>query len=181
MHILISLLLGILPALPQSQLIDWSASRRLTWDDFKGTPDFDLPNAALTHSSITIDYGYDEKELEYGLQCRFNKVRSWVKLKSDIVLAHEQGHFDIAELHARQLNKALKAYTFNFSTVSADVNAIYNRVMQQHHAMQNEYDRETDFSRNKEKQEAWLKKIAAGLKALEGFADYKKKVKQSDR
>ncbi len=39
---------------------------------------------------------------------------------------------------------------------------------------QQQYDRETDFSRNKEKQAEWLAKIASDLKSLEAFAGYSK-------
>jgi hypothetical protein len=39
--------------------------------------------------------------------------------------------------------------------------------------MQDQYDHETNFSRNKEKQIAWLKKIERMLGELKEFAHYK--------
>jgi hypothetical protein len=68
----------------------------------------------------------------------------------------------------------MKGYKFNANTVSRDVNAIYDSLMNVHHGAQNLYDQETDYSRNKVKQEEWQKKIADELKSLEAFARYKK-------
>lgn len=152
-----------------SSLIDWSNTRRLNWTDFRANPDPSSPNAALTNTSINIEFGYSKTELTYAIKCRFDKTKSWVRVKNNLVLGHEQGHFDIAEIHARKLNKELKAYKFNSRTVSDDVNAIYERVMKQHHAAQNEYDRETDFSRKKDKQEEWLGKIEKELNSLQAY------------
>jgi len=158
----------------QNNLIDWNASRKLTWEDFKGPVDPESKNAALTSSSINIEFGYDESGLEYSIKCSFNKQKSWVRIRNSDVLAHEQGHFDLAELHARKLYKAMKGYKFNAKTVSNDVNKIYDSLMTAHHQAQNLYDQETDYSRNKVKQEEWQKKIADELKGLRGFADYRK-------
>ena len=38
--------------------IPWSASRKLTWSDFKSRPDNNSVNAALTSSKIIFNYGY---------------------------------------------------------------------------------------------------------------------------
>lgn len=168
-------LVATLSALQQQHLIDWSATRKLTWDDFKATPRAGSTNAALTSSSINMEFGYDDNSIQFSIRCRFDKNRSWVRVRNAAVLAHEQGHFDIAELHARKLNKAFRAYQFNYETVSKDVNGIYDKVMALHQEYQQQYDQGTDYSRNKEKQAAWLKKIAAELKALENFADYRER------
>lgn len=168
----IAFLLTALTGAGQANFIEWSATRKLTWDDFKAPPDPASTNAALTSSSINVEFGYDEEELQFTIKCSFDKNKSWVRIRNNAILLHEQGHFDIAELHARKLNKALKAYHFNAKTVSNDVNRIYDSVMALHHAAQNEYDKETDFSRNKEKQALWQKKIADDLQELKPYAAY---------
>jgi hypothetical protein len=171
---LFTLLLAAATFQQANNLIDWNATRKLTWEDFKGSVDPDSKNAALTSSSINIEFGYDDDGLEYSIKCSFNKQKSWVRIRNTEVLAHEQGHFDLAELHARKLFKAMKAYKFNANTVSKDVNTIYDSLMNAHHESQNLYDSETDYSRNKVKQEEWQKKIADELKSLQAFANYKK-------
>jgi hypothetical protein len=45
-------------------------------------------------------------------------------------------------------------------------------MMKQHRQVQTHFDNDTDYSRNKQKQEEWLKKIADDLKSLEAFANY---------
>jgi lipopolysaccharide export LptBFGC system permease protein LptF len=167
-----SLLLVCVTVIQTNNLIPWSASRKLTWSDFKGTPDSHSSNAALTSSNINIEFGYDDKGFQYAIKCNFDKNRSWVRIKNNEVLDHEQGHFDIAEIYARKLNKLMKAYHFNAKTVSADVNQLYETTMKQHRQTQIQYDQETDYSRNRPKQEEWLKKITDDLKGLEAFANY---------
>ena len=157
----------------QSKLVDWSANRKLVWKDFTGKAVANTDNAALTSSSINFKFGYGSSGLTYSINCQFDKSRSWVKVKSDYILAHEQGHFDIAEIHARKLKKALSSYTYKESTASADINKLYENIMKQHHVMQNEYDRETDHSRKNDQQSAWLKKIASELKGMEMYANYR--------
>ena len=165
-------LLATLTSAEQANLVEWTSTRKLTWDDFKAPPDPASTNAALTSSSINVEFGYDDEEMQYSIKCRFDRNKSWVRIRNHAILQHEQGHFDLAELHARKLNQALKSYRFNAKTVSDDVNRIYDSVMVLHHAAQNEYDKETDFSRNKEKQEVWLKKIAGNLQSLKLYAAY---------
>jgi predicted secreted Zn-dependent protease len=171
---ILSFLLLFVTGVQTHELIAWHASRKLTWADFKGTPDAHSTNAALTSSNIHVDFGYNEEGFQYTIQCNFDKHRSWVRIRNSDVLVHEQGHFDIAELYARKLNKALKAYRFNAKTAAHDLNQLYEGLMKEHRQLQTQYDQETDHSRNKPRQEEWLKKIAADLKSLEGFANYLK-------
>jgi hypothetical protein len=161
---------------PQKELIDWSKSKRLVWSDFRGKVPPNAANAALTNTAINVEFGFSKKGMTYSIKCRFDKNKSWVRIKNDLVLGHEQGHFDIAELHARKLNKALKEYKFNNRTVSDDVNRIYEDVMKQHHAFQIEYDQQTDFSRKVEKQIEWLAKIEKGLRDMEEYSGYTQEV-----
>jgi lipopolysaccharide export LptBFGC system permease protein LptF len=168
----LSLLFVCITVIQANNLIPWSASRKLTWSDFKGNPDPHSPNAALTSSNINIEYGYDEKGFQYSISCNFDKNRSWVRIKNNDVLAHEQGHFDIAEINARKLNKLMKAYHFNAKTASNDLSRLYEDAMKQHRLEQTQYDQETDFSRNKPRQEEWLAKIEQQLKETAPFANY---------
>lgn len=167
-----SLLLLCVTVIQTNNLIPWSAARKLTWDDFKGTPDPHSSNAALTSSNINIELGYNDKGFQYTIKCTFDKNRSWVRIKNNDVLVHEQGHFDIAEIYARKLNKLMKAYRFNAKTAGTDVNLLYENTMKQHREIQTQYDLETDYSRNKQKQDEWLKKMADDLKGLEAYANY---------
>ncbi|HKP32880.1 MAG TPA: hypothetical protein VJT83_09135, partial [Chitinophagaceae bacterium] len=82
-------------------------------------------------------------------------------------------HFDIAEIHARILNKELKNYKFNQRSASKDIGEIYNKVMQMHHDMQEKYDDETNYSRNEKRQKDWSEFIEKLLADLQTFSNYK--------
>jgi predicted secreted Zn-dependent protease len=160
-------------AKPADSFIDWSAERKLSWDDFKAQPDGVSVNAALTSTRIDIDYSLNNHAFKYKISCQFDPSKSWGRVKSDYILSHEQAHFDIAEIHARLLNKALKNYKFNVKTAKNDIGDIYQQLMDEHHTMQEQYDEETNYSRNESKQQEWKKKILDSLKELESYADYK--------
>ncbi len=44
--------------------------------------------------------------------------------------------------------------------------------MEEKEKLQNQYDKETDFSRNKEKQAEWLKKIEKMLEESKDYSEY---------
>lgn len=153
--------------------IQWSASRKLNWQDFKSQPDRNASNAALTSSKIIFNYGYgSNKGFTFTINCVFDKNSSWGKIKTDYILSHEQGHFDIAEIYARKLNKALKAYSFDAKTVAKDIPSLYKNLMQEEADLQNQYDNETDYSRDKPQQAIWLTKIQHDLDKLKEYAGY---------
>lgn len=165
----------VFPArLQKEEDIPWSAARRLEWSDFKGTPDGNNANAALTSSKILFGYNYNSRDgFSWHIGCLFDKNKSWVKVKNDFILAHEQGHFDITEIYARRLQQQLKHYSFNKDKAQREVPAIYQSIMKEQNDTQNRYDEETDHSRIKDKQLAWLQKIRKELDELKDYADYK--------
>ena len=164
---------GLVHVQNPGNLIEWSNDRKLTWNDFQGQAETNSVNAALTSSSIKIDFGYNRSGFTYTIRCLFNKQRSWGRVKNEYILAHEQGHFDIAEIHARKLHKALRAYRFNSRTVNEDISAIYDRIMKEHNAFQSTYDEETDHSRLPEKQREWLGNIDSLLNEYSGYRNYR--------
>jgi hypothetical protein len=175
-HILISIILNlIVPVLvtEQHSLIDWSASRKLKWSDFRAMPPKNDPAAALSSTSIKIDWGYHSGEFKYHIRCWFDQNSSWTRTGNDSILIHEQGHFDIAEIYARRLNGALKKYSGIPEKIKTDVDAIYKNIMQEYYKRQDQYDRDTNFSREKKEQLIWLGKISEYLESLKDLANYR--------
>lgn len=164
---------SLLSVSSEDNFIEWSPSRKLSWSDFQGAPDPSSSNAALTHSGINVEFGYNRSTLTHAIKCRFNKSLSWGRIKNDYILNHEQGHFDISEGYARMLHKSLKEYVFNSKTVSSDLNKIHSNVMQQHVKMQQQYDLQTNHSLNAEKQKEWNIKIDSLLRAYEAYSNYR--------
>jgi hypothetical protein len=156
----------------EEDLIKWSAGKKLQWKDYLSEPDKNSDAAASTSTRIGFEYHIRDNNLTYTLSCNFSKTRSWGRHKNDYILSHEQGHFDIAEIFTRKLAKALSEYKFKSSSYKNDLKKIYTDVMQEKEKFQQQYDNETDYSRNDEKQATWLKKIKEALSDLKEFADY---------
>ncbi|MDP9230399.1 MAG: hypothetical protein M3O67_06985 [Bacteroidota bacterium] len=154
------------------EFIDWSESRRLGWDDFVAPVNNKSDAAASTSTYLGLEYNIRDNSFNYRIACRFYKTKSWGLVKNNWILNHEQGHFDITEIFARLLNKAMSEYVFNYKTYRKDVNTIYQNYMKQKELFQELYDTETDYSRNKKVQEEWLKKIEVLLKETEEYANY---------
>ena len=155
------------------ELVDWKSNRPLTWSDYKGTPNPESDAAATTTTLVGIEYHIKNNSFSYSIQCRFSKNQSWGLHKTAYILAHEQGHFDIAEIYARKLNQEMQEYIFNRRTYEKDLRKIYNKVMQEKEDFQNRYDKETRHSINREKQFAWLDQIDELLEETADYADYK--------
>jgi len=153
------------------EFIEWTP-QRLTWSDYKAKPSASSDAAAITSTALGMEYHVRSNTLTFKITCRFSKKRSWGRHKTEYILLHEQGHFDITEIFARKLAKELRAYKFNSKKFQDDLNKIYTKVMEDKEKFQNQYDDETDYSRNKIMQAEWLKIIQKELEALEEWADH---------
>jgi hypothetical protein len=154
------------------ELIRWNESQKLTWADYKGKVQTGSDAAASTATYLGIEYNFSRNSFDYKITCSFSKTRSWGLHKTDYILAHEQGHFDIAEIFARKLNKQMSEYIFNKNTFKDDLKKIYLTLTAEKDSFQNQYDKETNHSINKEKQAEWLKKIEKMLNELKGYSSY---------
>src|ERR1700712_691710 len=89
------------------ETIAWTPVRKLVWDDFLCTPQKQGDAVASTSTSLGIAYQLKNGQLSFHITCHFSKHKSWGSLKTEYILAHEQGHFDITEIHARKLYQEL--------------------------------------------------------------------------
>jgi hypothetical protein len=156
----------------KDELISWNTVKRLTWNDYKAKPDPNSDAAATTTTYLGIQYDFSNNRITYKIECSFSRNKSWGLYKTDYILSHEQGHFDITEIFARQLNKRMSEYSFNKNTYQQDLQKIYNDIQREKEAFQNQYDDETSYSRHKEKQTEWLTRISELLSELNAFSAY---------
>ena len=156
----------------EEDFIKWNESRKLTWEDFKAAPRQMGSTAAMTTTHLGFSYNVANGKVTYKIDCQFEKNKSWGLIKNDWILKHEQGHFDIAEIFARRLNKGVGEYQFNRVSFQKDLDAIYKSIVDEKEKFQQQYDDETDYSRNKTKQEDWFKKIESELKQNKSWAGY---------
>lgn len=146
----------------------WSTKNKLTWEDFKGTVPPDADAAATTASGISYTYSanllHHEVKLDFEVNAFFYPNESWYKptICNDLVLSHEQLHFDIAELFARKMRKRLNETSFS-DNVKAEIRDIYRKTLKELSDFQERYDWETNFSRDAKQQLRWNKEIAKAL------------------
>ncbi len=154
------------------EFIPWMHNHRLIWDDFQCAPKKNGDAVASTSTSLGIAYQLKNGELTYQLTCAFSKTKSWGLVKTNYILAHEQGHFDITEIYTRKLHQALLEYEFDRKTYQRDINRIYQKIVTEKETLQNLYDKQSDHSRNKKTQMAWLQIINVLLNETASYADY---------
>ncbi len=95
--------------------IEWTANRKLTWEDFKGNP------KTFTNSNTAAEtycgFGFQTNRVTMFKNAKiftlnsFNTNLSWIRpdqKNSADLLEHEQGHFDLCEVYTRQLRKKLE-------------------------------------------------------------------------
>ncbi len=151
--------------------LPWREEWRLTWEDFKGGVPMGAQAAATTASGISYSYqaewqGRGDVQVVFDVKAHFYPTESWYRpsVCDDHILNHEQLHFDIAEIFARKLRQRLesKKYTRN---IKSEVKEIYQQTVRDLSKFQKQYDRETNFSRNRENQLLWNELIGKMLNA----------------
>ena len=158
----------------------WKSDKKLTWDDFQGTPDQNSEFDAMTYVNIKYKFDIKENEINTNVNCFFSKNLSWTKEKSSSLLNHEQLHFDIAELITRKMRKEL----LNHVSTSIETTQIFLNEMKEKYfyksldSVSSQYDFETNFSKNEIKQKEWGLKIMKQLNALEKYASTKVAIKR---
>lgn len=163
-----------LNAQDSQQKIHWEKNRPLSIADFKANPPENLDYEANTNSGISYSWTYatntGEQVLNYDVKSNFYPNLSWMRDVEEeaYLLAHEQLHFDISELHARKLRKLLSEYVIG-RTVRRDLKYLYTTVEKQRIAMQEKFDKETDHSQIKEQEFRWRKYLLKELQRLEAF------------
>jgi hypothetical protein len=155
-----------------AEFIPWVTRRTLNWEDFQCAPKRNTDAVASTSTSLGLSYQLNRGELSFEITCNFSKLKSWGLVKTDYILAHEQGHFDITELFARKLNESLSKYQFNKHSYREDINRIYQDIVAQKEEMQQAYDGETDHSRKRRLQNEWHEAIEKMLEQSAPYANY---------
>jgi hypothetical protein len=84
--------------------------------------------------------------------------------KSDTLLAHEQGHFDITGLVARDLVKALAALRVSTTDeLQREVSRLFEAYDAWANSLSKQYDDETDHGRNVKTQTDWESRIKTAI------------------
>lgn len=150
--------------------LTWSETRRLTWDDFKGAPESGNPHHALTAANLAVDAKCSSNSFVYDVKCVFLPEESWSKNKrSEALLRHEQLHFDLTEVHARQLRKHLKELGSSCGNLKGNLTATVNQAFKEWKAEQNLFDKSCNHGLNKTEEAAWAENIRERLDQLQAY------------
>lgn len=144
----------------QEPLIKWGKNVKIGWPDFKGKADLNSPFAAV--SAVGIHYKYNSwsdgkiYKIRFEIFATFDKTKSWSKrrLQTESMLKHEQLHFDIGGLVAREFKKDAenRGYSRNYRN---EIVEMFNRYLKSLQKLQQKYDDQTNHSKNKMKQKEW--------------------------
>jgi len=151
----------------------WSDWYRLEWSDFQGKVKDDQNVAALSNIALPYTYNSDgEGAMTVNIQVCFLKNDSWSKedQRNNLLLQHEQLHFDIAELHRRMIVKKLLEANFTKNNYKTLLKEIVEQIwFNDYREMQDKYDLETNYSKVIKQQINWNKYVYQQLRNLEEF------------
>jgi hypothetical protein len=155
-----------------SDTIYYNTNKKLTWKDFKGTPEDNSNALAITYSGFGFFAGMQSKngktDIGITVYCYFSKNHSWVKKgkESAYALNHEQHHFDVTYIATCLFIEKLKKAKFTRNNYNAVLNKIYAESQQLLLQMQNDYDGETKNGQLKNMQAVWNDKIEKQVNAV---------------
>lgn len=161
------------------RFIEWNEYYKLTWDNFESIVDDDTFGDAGTAVKIIAKPYFIGKNIDYNVYALFDRQKSWVFEKDPALLAHEQLHFDIAELYSRKIRKKVEALKNEKIRDLAHYNKEINKILLESNEVDLQYDMETLHGGIKVKQAAWSDKISNELKSLEAYKKQKRIIGRS--
>jgi hypothetical protein len=146
----------------QDHAFAWSASRRLVWGDFQGTPPSEGTEGAKTTYALYSAWKCRGDAFQFRVVAGFRTTQSWVKpavlrdtAQSRSILAHEQVHFDLAEVHARLMRRHFAELSGPCRKTDAQLGALAQRMEDAAGAEQRRYDTETNHGLLGDRQADW--------------------------
>jgi hypothetical protein len=144
-------------------------NRRLTWTDFRGTPETDRPYDAYTYWSVHYSYDAPTRDGDgFRLIVRvWNQLddRSWVKAhvlkdpNNGELLDHEQGHYTLGVLCALEFKKVASRNVFG-AHYHVEIRSLFDQILNKYVDLEKVYDAETGHMWNREGQKAWDQRLA---------------------
>jgi hypothetical protein len=150
--------------------IPWTKSTKLSWSDFKASPDTTVDFGAISHIGINYKLKQINDTVLIKIVCCFKPCLSWSKVKnSDTLLIHEQGHFNIAEYFRRLFIKRIFEQQFDSQNMGNIISKIYSNISSEEDLFDKQYDNETDYSKDRKQQNYWTQYNLGLLNSLKDF------------
>lgn len=167
----------VAPIFVDAQLLEWNEFYRLTWEDFQGNRTSGSIGDAGTVVHIKAKPYFVGKKISYDVYAYFDRGQSWSIDQSPALLAHEQLHFDIAELYARKIRKQILTLTTDGVNDADRINTAIRALLDESNEIDKQYDAETLHGSIPSKQAKWQAKIATELRELKRFKKPKKVIR----
>ncbi|WP_296314816.1 DUF922 domain-containing protein [Winogradskyella sp. UBA3174] len=174
-HIIFILVFLFIGKDSDDETMAWQESRKLTWSDFKASPNGESDAVALTASGITFGYsvktaGRRITDFSTSVEAHFYPNKSWYfkNRGTDYILAHEQLHFDITELYVRMFREQLTKLQVN-QNVKEQMQRLHKKINVAVDETQKRYDAQSNHSINAKAQKQWEVFIAKELKNLDQY------------
>ncbi len=161
----------------ERDLMTWNEFYKLQWHDFAGEPDENSNGDAGSVVQIKAKPYLLKKKVMYDVEAIFNKKKSWSRDQSITLLAHEQVHFDIAEVYARKIRKKIKELRDRGVEDVKTYNAAIRKLLQESNDVDAQYDLETLHGMLSKMQASWAKKIEDDLESLQHYKKAKRVIK----
>lgn len=155
-----------------TQYIEWNATRPLSWKDYLHRPTENAFGDAFALTSVThsVRGGISKGKPNFEVYVLFVREESWTSDSTDMaLLAHEQLHFDIAELYARKLRKQIEAMGKQEVTDLKEYRKKIQYLLDQFKLKSSDYDEETVHGRIGEKQEEWRIFVSSEMQRLHTY------------
>jgi hypothetical protein len=154
-------------------LIEWTNERKLGWQDFAMKPPRQSGDDCHSWVGFDAEWVCEASGFMFHVRTTFDPNQSWVKPQSrdPALLRHEQTHFDLTELSARQLRKRLSdldqpCRSFLMTQEIDRAITEYRQVWEQDQKL---YDKETVYGTNPVRQRLWEERTRQRLQELESF------------
>jgi hypothetical protein len=162
-------------------LIEYTTVLSFNWSMFKGEVNMQHLNEMGDNTqAVTVSglrYSADaitEKSAMVKVVAEFNPNESWTRYpkmeRQAISLDHEKRHFDITEIYARKIRKALVTGHFTSRHFIDAMDNLFKDMTSQHRDEQRKYDHETMHSMDAAQQQKWNMWIDEQLKALSDYS-----------
>ncbi len=155
----------------EDRYLFWKPGLKLKWSDFHGhvkSEDDASASASYIGFFHKIKKSAHADSILLDTRAFFNKAKSWVKVPSvnPDLLAHEQLHFDLAELFSRKFRRAVEQINIREISLNRIVDSTYKYYANKGDSMHFLYDIETNHGLNRESQYKWNEKVKEELLQL---------------
>jgi hypothetical protein len=141
--------------------------RPLSWSDFRAPVPYNIPEVgALTATQLVFEEKMIGDRYYFKATAYFEPDSSYVRIRSEASLRHEQTHFKIAFLLAQECMRELGPLQGGDTAADQKANALYEYYLQATEHLNIQFDRETNHCLNPIAEKQWEIRISQQLNAI---------------